>query len=161
MNVFLKEDFFSRGGVGEGVRLGGGPRTDVEDGVRGGGGRGSVAGGLAEGVQILGVKDSVDCLGETFWTIGTGTTIFDWIWGSGFDSDSEVCEGDVDSDRYGVSGKERVDVDLESMSALGRLSFTGSVGLPDFTSPATPLVTTCGCTPRKGTSSPRTPMTLC
>ena len=124
MNVFLKEDFFSKGGVGEGVRLGGGGSTDVEDGVRGGGGRDSVTGGLADGVQILGVRDSVDCPGETFWTIGIGTTILDWIWGSGFGSDNEVCEGDVESDRYGASGKERVDVDLESMSALGRLSFT-------------------------------------
>jgi len=161
VNVCCQDVFFSWGGVGEGVRLGGGRSSDVEDGVRGGRGRGSVTEGLVERVRFWGVEDSVDWLGEALWTIGTGTTIFDWIWGSGIDSDSEVSEGDVDSDRYGCSGKERVEVDVESMSALGRLSFICSVGLPDFPSPATPLVTTWGCTPRKGTSSPRMPMMLC
>ena len=61
MNVFLKDDFFFKGGVGDGVRLGGGRRSDVEDGVRGGGvGRGSIIEGLADGVRTFGVKESVD-----------------------------------------------------------------------------------------------------
>ena len=154
--VFWKEDFFAGGGVGDGVRLGGGG-SDVEDGVRRSAGRTSFIDEVSEGVRVVGVVEGIT---DAVCPFGASFSVADWLRPTGTGSDRDVSEGDVVPDTYGLSGRERVDVDRESMSVLGRLSFTWSVGLPDFASPATPLVTTWGWTPRKGTSSPRMPIIL-
>ena len=58
MNVFVKEDFLAGGGVGEGVRLGGGGCSpEVEDEACEIGGPTSVTDGLAERVRVVGVVE--------------------------------------------------------------------------------------------------------
>ena len=110
------------GGVGEGVRLdGGGCSPEVEDDVCEIGGSTSVTDWLAEGVRVVGV---VEWFTDSVSTFEPGLSVADWLRATETGSRSEVWEGDAVADMYGLSGRERVDVDLESMSALGRLSFT-------------------------------------
>lgn len=79
--------------------------------------------------------------------------------GGGIDSVNDVCEELAETT---VSGRERVDVEGSGERAVGRsretVTFSDLFGL---TRPVTPLATTCGWTPRKGTSRPIIPMMLC
>ena len=79
--------------------------------------------------------------------------------GGGSGSVNDVC----DDSAVIVSGRDNVDVDGSGDRALGRSIgiVIFSLDLFVFTRPVTPLVTTWGWTPRKGTSRPIIPMMLC
>ena len=85
----------------------------------------------------------------------------------------ELCEEEAVSEVYGLSlgrgsvavsvlGRDNVDVE-DCAVGLFRRSFSSGGGFttPGLTSPVTPLVMTCGWTPKKGTSRPIIPMMLC
>jgi hypothetical protein len=74
VKVFLNEDFLAGGGVGDGVRLGGGGGRVVEDGARGSEGRTSSTDGFAERVGVVG---GVEWLTDAVWALGANISVAD------------------------------------------------------------------------------------